>query len=230
MNKTTTLFISLALLALSPSARATFGNPVQGPNVPQGGTLELFPSIGVLVGGDNDNTEDAESFIITPRVRYSAVDNLQLDFHLGGFIGDIDAFVLGAGAMYQFMGQQQDFPLDVSAFVNMDLAFGEIEMPWPLADWDVTYFTMLFGVMAGHKFDAGPIFLTPYFGIGLGFTFIEWDNNAAGDDDDTDIAFDILFGFEVAFSENISVVMEFDIGPTDGLPIFTWHLGMAYVF
>jgi hypothetical protein len=174
---------------------------------------------------------DSDSFAIVPRLRYGISDAFQLDMHIGGLIGDLSAFVLGTGLMYQFVSQGRGGPLDFSAFINLDLAIGELDYNWPYTgDLDVTVFTLLSGILIGHTFKSKGTLLTPYGGLALGFTFVDVDWPGVGDDDDTELAFDIILGFEVTFSKKYKVFTEFDIGPTDGLPVLGWQLGFAYTF
>jgi hypothetical protein len=234
MNKVTTSFLVAAFLLLPDSpAMAVYGFPAQSAEVTEGGKFEIHPSIGIIAGDDDfmDSVylRDADSFVIVPRLRYGISDSFQFDVHIGGMIGDLSAFVMGTGLMYQFVSQGRGGPLDFSAFINLDLAIGELDYDWPRStDLDVTMFTMLSGVLFGHTFKAKNTRLTPYGGLAIGFTFadVDWP----GDYDDTEIAFDIIFGFQMAFSKKYKVFTEFDIGPTDGLPILGWQLGLSYTF
>lgn len=229
MGPTGRIFATTILLAsLCPAARAQFATPAQGPAVGPRGVLTVYPSLGV-VAGDNDHDDvfgDIESFHIAPRLRYNLADGLQLDGHLGGMFGDYNAFAIGGGLRYQFLRQAPGTPVNLAGFFNLDFAVGEVDHR--RTDLDLMYFTMLTGVLVGHTFEAQAIDLSPYFGLGLGFTLAHADLPAPADDTETELAFDILFGFDIGITETVTVFTEFNLGPTDGMPLLVWHLGLAF--
>lgn len=220
--------VLFVLAAFCPAARAQFATPAQGPAVGPRGLLTIYPSLGVVAGDDDhdDVFGDIESFHVSPRVRYNPADGLQLDGHLGGMFGDYDAFDIGGGLRYQFLRQAPGTPVDLACFFNLDFAVGEVDV-WR-TDLDLMYFTMLTGVLLGHTFQARAIDLSPYFGLGLGFTLAHVDLPEPADDTETELAFGILFGFEIGITETVTVFTEFNLGPTDGMPLLVWHLGLAF--
>jgi hypothetical protein len=194
------------------------GNPAQSPDMAAKGKVEIQPSLGVMSGGDDWG--DADSFLLECGVWYGVNDSLQLGGNLGGLMGDLNTFIFGAGTFYQIVHQNKATPINFTGFMKFDLAVGEFDNRW---DTELTAITMLFGGLVSHRFP-GKISIEPYGGIGMGFTFTDINNNS-----DTEMAFDIIFGLDVQITKTISLFTEFDIGPTDGLPILSWHFGAGFV-
>ena len=205
--RTSALLTMASLIVVPGLSFAQFGLPVLGPTVAEKGAMHVDSGVGLLHGSE---MTDVAAF---GRFRYDIDDITSIHNHIGTVFGDLvegdkDAIVLGFGGKVQFFEETSSLPLDAAAYGNFQSMIG-----------DADTFGAMFGGVFGHTFVLNDQTLSPYGGLGLGFTKL---------DRGTELSFVVTLGADYSMSERLEAFTEFGIGPTDGLPILNWYLGLSY--
>ena len=195
MKRLATVLVSLCLFA-TPASAQVFGqfhpaHPIRNGDNMWGGYL-MF----------GDRVDDIG---LLGQVRFSSSSTFDWGLQFGFNDAGDGAVMLGGDIRPSLKRADSEFPLDLAFDGAIGVTIGD----------NFTLLELQPALLYSHRFtldDGGAI--SPYGSLGLDFQNISFDNDAPGDDDDSDTETDVIarFGMEWEATRTVSVIGEFAVG------------------